>query len=90
MKEMEELKAEIKNAYSIINNYLDMIVKGNQQFSKLYDLINKLQAENESLKCCGNCKSYNIKVKDLCNLTGRAIFNPMMGKCDNWQPKEEK
>jgi arginyl-tRNA synthetase len=46
---IKQLESENEKAYGIINNYLDMIVKGNQQFDKLYGLINKLRAENESL-----------------------------------------
>ena len=83
---IKQLESENEKAYSIINNYLGIIVEGNQHFDKLYDLINKLQAENESLKCCGNCGGRNYPNCHYCS-RGTYKCNPIQ---DNWQPKENK
>ena len=78
---IKQLESENEKAYGIINNYLGLIIEGNEHVDKLYGLINKLRAENESLKCCENCR-FNCEL-------GRKYFPESdCRNLDQWQPKE--
>ena len=50
--------------------------------------ITKLQSENESLKCCGNCKNYIYCVSPICVQCTRGVqITIVSDKKDNWESK---
>jgi hypothetical protein len=57
--------------------------------------IAELKAENESMKCCGNCSNhsyYSITREYRCQNKDSNFFKKRMSpkdKCDNWQRREE-
>ena len=57
-------------------------------FEGTIKIVNELEAENESLKCCGNCKNDIYCLSPICVQCTRGVqITTASDKKDNWESK---
>jgi hypothetical protein len=50
--------------------------------------IKRLEAENEALKCCGNCSHLGLENKHILFCDNDMYPFPITGKCDKWEDRK--